>query len=163
MWRKINPISQLQTEKSTFCEVQTASGEVVSVLGASDIEFTIGNAAYTFKAHVVPKLQYAAIIGKDVLPYHDCVIDFKSGYLKISRDNIVPFLTSTSDNFISADSQHDFDDELPFFNTIPEHDSDIRIHAADTYEIPANSECVISGTFREHGLAETMGMIEPNN
>ncbi len=62
-----------------------------------------------------------------------------------------------------ADSQHDFDDELPFFNTIPEHDSDIRIHVADTYEIPANLECVISGTFREHGLAETMGMIEPND
>ncbi len=48
LWHKISAISQLQMEKSTFREVQTASGEVVSVLGASDIEFTIGNVAYTF-------------------------------------------------------------------------------------------------------------------
>ena len=43
-----------------------------------------------------------------------------------------------------------------------ETDREILIHAADTFEIPANSECVIPATFRENGLTETTGIIEPN-
>ena len=121
----------------------------------------LGNSTYTFKTHVVPKLNYAAIIGKDFLQHNDCVIDFKSGYLKISRDNIVPFLTSTSENS-TDDSACDFHDELPFFNSVPENNCAIFIHAADTIEIPANSESVIPATFRENDLTETTGIIEPN-
>ena len=124
------------------------------------MNFNIGNSTYTFKTHVVPKLNYAAIIGKDFLQQNDCVIDFKSGYLKISRDNIVPFHGFTHDS--NADTTiHDFDDELPFFNTVPEADREILIHAADTFEIPANSECVIPATFRENSLPETTGIITP--
>ena len=66
-------------------------------------------------------------------------------------------------NDSSADTTiHDFEDELPFFNTVPEADREILIHAADTFEIPANSKCVIPATFRENGLTETTGIIEPN-
>ena len=106
-------------------------------------------------------LNYAAIIGKDFLQQNDCVIDFKSGYLNISRDNIAPFHAFTNDS--NADTTiHDFEDELPFFNTVPEADREILIYAADTFEIPANSECVIPATFRENGLTDTTGIIEPN-
>ena len=87
--------------------------------------------------------------------------NFKSGYLKTSRDNIVPFHALASD--INADTTiQDFEDDLPFFNTVPETDCQILIHAADTFEIPANSECVIPATFRENGLTETTCVIEPN-
>ena len=161
MWNKISTTSRVQIQKSVFTDVRTASGEVVTVLGASDMNFNIGNSIYTFKTHVVPKLNYAAIIGKDFLQQNDCVIDFKSGYLKISRDNIVPFHAFTNDS--NADTTiHDFEDELPFFNTVPEADRELLIHAADAFEIPANSKCVISATFRENGLTETTSIIEPN-
>ena len=55
--------------------MRTASGEIVTVLaiGASDMNFNIGNSIYAFKTHVVPKLNYAAIIGKDFLQQNDCV------------------------------------------------------------------------------------------
>ena len=98
LWDKIKTISSSKIQQSLFTDVQTASGETVTVLGASDMNFNLGNSKYTFKTHVVPKLNYAAIIGKDFLQQNDCVIDFKSGYLKISHDNIVPFLASTSEN-----------------------------------------------------------------
>ena len=45
---------------------------------------------------------------------------------------------------------------------MPEADREILIHAADTFEIPANSECLIPATFRENGLTETTGIIERN-
>ena len=161
LWNKISTTSGVQIQKSVFTDVRTASGEIVTVLGASNMNFNIGNSTYTFKTHVVPKLNYAAIIGKDFLQQNDCVIDFKSGYLKISRDNIVPFHAFT--NGSNADTTiYDFEDALPFFNTVPEADRGILIHAADTFEIPANSECAIPATFRENGLTDTTGIIEPN-
>ena len=86
------------------------------------------------------------------------VIDFKSGYLKIFHNNIVPFHTLASDINAAIPIQ-DFEDHLPFFNTVPETDREILIHAADTFEIPANSECAIPATFRENGLTEMTGII----
>ncbi len=102
LWDTIKTISSTKIQQSLFTDVRTASGEIVTVWGASDMNFNLGNSKHTFKTHVVPKLNYAAIIGKDFLQQNDCVIDFKSGYLKISRDNIVPFLTSTSENSIQT-------------------------------------------------------------
>ena len=154
LWNKISTTSREQIQKSVFTDNRTASGEVVTVLGASDMNFNIGNSVYTFKTLVVLKLNYAAIICKDFLQQNDCVIDFKSGYLKISCENIVPFHAFTNNS--NADTTiHDFEDELPFFNTMPQADCKILIHAADTFEIPANSECVIPATFRENSLTET--------
>ena len=53
----------------------------------------------------------------------------------------------------------DFEDDLPFFNTVPETNCEILIHAADTFEIPANRECVIPATYHENGVTETTGII----
>ena len=72
LWNKISTTSRVQIQKSVFTDVRTASGEIVTVLGASDLNFNIGNSIYTFKTHVVPKLNYAAIIGKDFLQQNDC-------------------------------------------------------------------------------------------
>ena len=118
---------------------------------------------YTFKTHVAPKLHYAAIIGRDFLQHNDCVIDFKSGYLKVSRDNIVPFLSNYKANAHESLSSA-FNSAMPFppESTQMPPISPICVHAAETCEIPANSECVIPTTFRENGLAETTGLIEPN-
>ena len=85
LWNKISTTLPEQIQKSVFSDVRTASGEIVTVLGASDMNFNTGNSICTFKTHVVPKLNYTAIIGKDFLQQNNCVIYFKSGYLKISH------------------------------------------------------------------------------
>ena len=164
LWNTISTTTPLTIENSRFIEVQTASGENVAVLGASDINFTVGNFVYTFKTHVVPKLHYAAIIGKDFLQHNDCVIDFKSGYLKVSRDNIVPFLSNYDKANAHESLSSAFNNAMPFppESTQMPPISSICVHAAETCEIPANSACVIPATFRENGLAEATGLIEPN-
>lgn len=54
--------------------------------------------------------------------------------------------------------------ELPFLNAEPEckQTTGTSVLAADTFMIPANSECVIPVKFKEHALAETIGLIESN-
>jgi hypothetical protein len=54
-------------------------------------------------------------------------------------------------------------DSLPFADIELEihEDSGYSVHAADTYIIPPNTECVIPATFKDCHLTETLGMIEP--
>ena len=143
-----NSNSSLKTTGGQYQTAQTASGEIVHVLGDVNLKLSLGNATYTVKTCVLPKLHYMAILGKDFLERFDCVIDFNSGYLKIARDNLVLFNTSnmheidTSNHNATFETKDIVPDSLPFADIEPEihDDSGYSVHAADTYIISPNSE-----------------------
>ena len=172
LWDKIRQYSNasLGTVLGPFTTAQTTSVDIVKVLGEVDLSFVLGHTSYLLKTAVVPKLNYTAILGKDFLERFDCVIDFNAGYLKIPRDNLIFFNNAPNQSSYKHEDNYDNDydesmgDELPFANAKPEcqQTGGVSVHAADTFIIPTNSECVIPASFKEHGLAETIGLVEPN-
>ena len=128
--------------------------------------FYLGNSIYTLPTYIVPELNNSVILGHDFFEKYNCIIDFKSGSLKIGKDNLVPFNKMTT-----VPSQHEKQIlvpkekfELPFSDENFQSLEPIFLHSTDTFVIQPHTECIIPPGFRQHDLAETTaGLIQPND
>lgn len=66
--------------------LQTATGEMVTVLGCTTVPFSVGSLQVTLPV-VVAAVDEQCILGVDFLKAHKCVLDFNAGLLHLGTDS----------------------------------------------------------------------------
>ena len=123
--------------------IRSVSGDVIAVQGQLDLPFTIGDYDYPFKALVINRMAYDAILGCDFLQHYKAKIDLEHQTLTISNDSFL-FPTPPS--------------------AIPDNTSDVEIcfvQAQSSFIIPPSTEVVVPADLEYPAAKGATGIMEP--
>ena len=93
---RIQPYVPQPYKKSPYQAMSGFCGESHNVLGMVDLKITIGENTATRSFHVLPRLQYPMLIGKDFFTTHGAVLDFDEKVITFKQPN-VPSIKITND------------------------------------------------------------------